>query len=151
MAPPKPTGKGFSHFLATRMSSLHVWIYRLSGGKIGGSAFNAPVLLLTTTGHRSGRKRTTPLLYLDLGSEGVAIVGSYGGADRLPAWAVNLQNHPYAQIQIGSNITRVNATTAGAARKAELWPKLVAMYSDYQVYQDRTSRDIPVILLTPAS
>ena len=151
MAPPKPTGKGFSHFLATRMTALHAWIYRLSGGRIGGSAFNAPVLLLTTTGHKSGQKRTTALLYLDLGGgAGYAIVGSYGGADRAPAWALNLQKNPAAEIQIGSKIIPVNAMPASPARKAELWPKLVAMYPDYQVYQDRTARDIPVILLTPA-
>lgn len=151
MAPPKPAGMGFSHFLAIWMSALHVWIYRVSGGRIGGSAFNAPVLLLTATGRKSGRKRTTPLLYLDLGGEGCAIVGSYGGSDKLPAWAVNLQKTPNAQVQIGSKITQVNTITATAARKAELWPKLVAMYPDYQVYQDRTERDIPVILLTPVS
>lgn len=79
MAPPKPTGSGIGHFIATTMSKLHVWLYRISGGRIGGRMFNAPVMLLTTTGHKSGHQRTTPLLYLDLGNSTYAIVGSYGG------------------------------------------------------------------------
>lgn len=113
--------------------------------------FNAPIVLLTTTGHKSGQQRTTPLLYLDVGDSTYAIVGSFAGSDTPPAWAVNLLKTPRAQIQIGANIKNVVTAVASAQRKAELWPKLVAMYPDYQVYQDRTSRDIPVFLLTPVS
>ncbi len=150
MAPPKPTGPGFGHFVATTMSKLHVWLYRISGGRIGGRMFNAPIVLLTTTGHKSGQQRTTPLLYLDVGDSTYAIVGSFAGADAPPAWAVNLLKTPRAQIQIGATTMKVNSTVASAQRKAELWPRLVALYPDYQVYQDRTTRDIPVILLAPA-
>ena len=151
MAPPKPTGAGAGHFIATTMSKLHVWLYRISGGRIGGRMFNAPIVLLTTTGHKSGQQRTIPLLYLDAGDSTYAIVGSFAGSDKPPAWAVNLLKTPKAQIQIGANVITVDASVAPAGRKADLWPKLVAMYPDYQVYQDRTSRDIPVFLLTPAS
>ena len=151
MAPPKPTGSGLGHFIATTMSRLHVWLYRISGGRIGGQMFNVPIVLLTTTGHKSGQQRTTPLLYLDLGNSAYAIVGSYGGADKLPAWAANLLKTPRAQIQIGANVINVTSAVASAQRKAELWPKLVALYPDYQVYQDRTTRDIPVFLLSTAS
>lgn len=150
MAPPKPTGQGFGHFIATTMSRLHVWIYRISGGRIGGSAFNAPVLLLTTTGHKTGQQRTIPLLYLDVGDSTYAIVGSYGGADKAPAWAVNLLKSPAAQIQTGARSLRVSASVAAPQTKADLWPRLVAMYPDYQVYKERTTRDIPVIILTPS-
>lgn len=151
MAPPKPTGSGFGHFIATTMSKLHVGLYRMSGGRIGGRMFNAPIVLLTTTGHKTGQQRTTPLLYLDVGDSTYAIVGSFAGSDKPPAWAVNLLKSPSAQIQIGSNTMKVNAVTVSSQKKAELWPRLVALYPDYQVYQDRTSRDIPVFLLTPAS
>jgi deazaflavin-dependent oxidoreductase (nitroreductase family) len=151
MAPPKPTGSGIGHFIATTMSKLHVGLYRISGGRIGGSMFNAPIVLLTTTGHKSGQQRTTPLLYLDVGDSTYAIVGSFAGSDKPPAWAVNLLKSPGAQIQIGSNTMKVNAVTVSSQKKAELWPRLVTLYPDYQVYQDRTSRDIPVFLLTPAS
>ncbi len=149
MAPPKPMGGGVGHFIATSMSKLHVWLYRISGGRIGGRMFNAPIILLTTTGHKSGLQRTTPLLYLDAGNSTYAIVGSYAGSDTPPAWAVNLLKSPKAQIQIGAKSSHVSVTVASAQRKSELWPKLVAMYPDYQVYQDRTTRDIPIFLLTP--
>lgn len=151
MAPPKPTGSGLGHFIATTLSKLHVGLYRVSGGRIGGRIFNAPIMLLTTTGHKTGQQRTTPLLYLDVDQSTYAIVGSFAGSDKPPAWAVNLLKSPSAQIQIGSNILKVNAVTATPQKKAELWPRLVALYPDYQVYQDRTSRDIPVILLTAAT
>ena len=151
MAPPKPTGSGIGHFIATTMSKRHVWLYRISGGRIGARMFNAPVMLLTTTGHKSGQQRTTPLLYLDLGNSTYAIVGSYGGADKLPAWAANLLKTPRAQIQVLANVINVTSAVTSVQRKAELWPKLVALYPDYQVYQDRTTRDIPVFLLSSAS
>ena len=113
--------------------------------------FNAPAMLLTTTGHKSGQQRTTPLLYLDLGNSTYAIVGSYGGADKLPAWAANLLKTPRAQIQVLANVINVTSAVTSVQCKAELWPKLVALYPDYQVYQDRTTRDIPVFLLSSAS
>ena len=148
MAPPKPTGPGLGHTFFTSMSAFHVWLYRLTGGKIGGRMYNVPIALLTTTGHKSGQQRTTPLLYIEDGNT-VVLVGSYAGADKPPAWATNLTKTPAAQIQTGSKVTRVNSAIASAQRKAELWPRLVAAYPDYQVYQDRTKRDIPVFLLTP--
>ncbi|MFZ5835842.1 MAG: nitroreductase family deazaflavin-dependent oxidoreductase [Pseudomonadota bacterium] len=151
MAPPKPTGSGFGHFIATSLSKLHVALYRASGGRIGGRMMKAPVMLLTTTGHKSGLQRTTPLLYLDKGASGYAIVGSFAGSDKAPAWAENLLRTPKAKIQIGPKIIDVAVTVATAQRKAELWQELVALYPDYQVYQDRTTRDIPVFLLTPSS
>ena len=149
MAPPKPTGGAFGRFIAVSMSKLHVWLYRISGGRIGGTMFNQPIIFLTTTGNKSGLQRTTPLLFLDAGDSTYVIVGSYAGSDTPPAWAVNLLKTPRAQIQIGAKTSAVNATVASAQRKAELWPKLVALYPDYQLYQDRTSRDIPVFLLKP--
>lgn len=150
MAPPKPTGRGVGHFVAASMSKLHVAIYRMSGGRIGGSAFKAPVLVLTTTGHKTGLKRSIPLLYLPVDASTYAIVGSYAGSDAPPAWAVNLQKTPAAEIQVGSQTLRVQSSIASAQKKAELWPRLVALYPDYQVYQDRTSRDIPVFVLNAA-
>ncbi|MSP42513.1 MAG: nitroreductase family deazaflavin-dependent oxidoreductase [Alphaproteobacteria bacterium] len=150
MAPPKPQGRGFGHLLAIMMTRLHVWLYRMSGGRIGGRMFNSPVLLLTTTGAKSGLLRTQPLLYLDTSGSTYVIVGSYGGSDTAPAWAVNLLKNPGAHIQVGSKILKVNSAVAPAPRKSELWPKLVAMYPDYQVYQQCTTRDIPVFVLTSA-
>ena len=148
MAPPKPVKGGVGHFMATSMSKMHVALYRASGGRLGGRMFNAPILLLTTTGHKSGQPRTTPLLYLDAGNLGYVIVGSYAGSDTPPAWLTNLLKTPQVQVQIGPRVMALKAVIATAAQKADLWPKLVALYPDYQVYQDRTSRDIPVVLLS---
>jgi len=106
--------------------------------------------VLTTTGHKTGLKRSIPLLYLPVDASTYAIVGSYAGSDTPPAWAVNLQKTPAAEIQVGSQTLRVQSSIASAQKKAELWPRLVALYPDYQVYQDRTSRDIPVFVLSAA-
>jgi deazaflavin-dependent oxidoreductase (nitroreductase family) len=146
MAPPKPTGRGASRQFTKLMTRVHNLIYRMSGGRIGGRMFNSPVLLLTTTGRRSGQRRTIPLLYLKT-PDGYAIAASYAGADRHPAWYRNLESRPEATIQVGAEVVEVTAETADAERRAELWPKLVEMYPDYAVYQARTERDIPVVLL----
>ncbi len=150
MAPPKPTGPGLGHSIMKAMAATHVWLYRLTGGKIGGTMAGGPIVLLTTTGQKSGMQRTVPLLYLDMGQDALALVGSYAGADKPPAWLNNITKTPTAQVQVGSKVMRVNAAIASPQRKAELWPKLCAMYPDYQLYQDRTKRDIPVVLLTKA-
>lgn len=150
MAPPKPTGPGLGHSFMTFMSALHVWLYRILNGRFVSKMGNAPILLLTTTGHKSGQPRTVPVLYLETGND-YAIVGSYAGADKPPAWLTNLLKTPSVQIQVGARKMRVDATVAPPQRKAELWPKLVAIYPDYQVYQNRTSREIPVVLLSPAA
>lgn len=150
MAPPKPKGSGFGHWLAKLGTRLHILIYRLSGGRIGGTAFNSPVLLLTSRGAKTGKKRTVAILYLKT-DDGYAVVASYGGADKHPAWFVNLRNDPNAEIQAGAQSFKVLSRIATRDENAELWPKLTAMYPDYQVYQDRSARDIPVVLLSPTS
>jgi len=131
------------------MSALNTWVYRLSGGRIGGRFLRgAPVLLLTTVGRRTGRARTTPLLYLKDG-ENLLIVASQGGLPTHPVWFLNLEAHPDVEIQIGSERRAMRARRASAPEKATLWPKLTAMYCDFDDYQARTQRDIPVVILSP--
>ena len=131
------------------MSALNTWVYRLSGGRIGGRFLRgAPVLLLTTVGRRTGRARTTPLLYLKDG-ENLLIVASQGGLPTHPVWFLNLEAHPDVEIQIGSERRAMRARRASAPEKATLWPKLTAMYRDFDDYQARTERDIPVVILSP--
>ncbi len=127
---------------------LHSALYRLSGGRIGGRMFNSPVLLLETRGKRSGKRRTSPLLYLESGDE-IAIVASYGGAPAHPAWYVNLMASPVTEIEIGSETRRVRAEVASPEEKAQLWPRLVEMYPSYAEYQKKTDREIPVVILRP--
>jgi deazaflavin-dependent oxidoreductase (nitroreductase family) len=113
---------------------------------IGGRIVNSPVLLLTTTGRRSGKQRTVPLLYL-MDGRNVVLVASNGGAVRHPTWWLNLQAAPEGWIQIKGIRRRVRAEQASAAEKQRLWPLLTAMYPGYKRYQEITDRDIPVVIL----
>jgi deazaflavin-dependent oxidoreductase (nitroreductase family) len=147
--PYTPTEVAIAGPLIRAMSAANTWVYRLSGGRIGGRfRYGAPVLLLTTTGRKSGRQRTAPLLYLEDG-ERVVIVASKGGMPRHPVWYLNLAANPEVEIQIGSERRKMLARTASAEEKTALWPDLTAMYRDYDDYQARTERDIPVVILTP--
>jgi deazaflavin-dependent oxidoreductase (nitroreductase family) len=131
------------------MSQLNIWAYRATGGRLGGRFLRgAPVLLLTTRGRRSGQPRTAPLLYLEDGGR-IAIVASKGGMSQHPLWYRNLEANPEVEVEIGRERRPMLARVATEAEKRELWPKLVAMYRDYDDYQARTERDIPVVVLTP--
>jgi len=131
------------------MSALNTWVYRATGGRIGGRFLRgAPVMLLTTVGRKSGRRLTVPLLYLR-DDERVLCVASKGGMDQHPLWYHNLVANPEVEIQIGSDVQPMRAHTAAEAERAAYWPRLVEMYPDYADYQARTERIIPVIVLTP--
>jgi len=121
-------------------------LYRRSGGKVGGSMRGAPVLLLTTTGRKSGKPRTVPLLYLRAGNA-LAVVASEGGAPRHPAWFFNLQAEPGVEIELGRTRERRRAREATDDERATLWPRLVELYPPYESYQRKTTRTIPVVLL----
>lgn len=131
------------------MSNLNTWLFRMSGGRIGGSfAGGAPILLLTTTGRKSGQPRTAPLLYLE--DEGkIILVASQGGMTNSPQWYYNLEANPEAEVELGTEKKKVRSRRATDEEKAALWPKLVAMYKDYDLYQARTERNIPVMILSP--
>ncbi len=130
-------------------ASVHNELYRRTGGKVGGQAGGLPMLLLTTTGRKSGQPRTTPLGYLADGDR-MVLVGSYGGDERHPQWYLNLRAHPDATVQVGAETKRVRAVTATPEEKAVLWPRLVTLYPGYARYQEKTTRDIPLVILTPA-
>ena len=130
-------------------SWFHRIVYSLTRGRLLGVVAGAPVLLLTTTGHRTGKQRTKPLLYL-MERDAYVIVASYAGRHSNPAWYRNLQAHPSALIQVNNRRLRVKAETASAGARASLWPQLTAMYPGYAGYQARTRREIPVVILRPA-
>lgn len=131
------------------MSALNVWAFRASKGRIGGRFLRgAPVLLLTATGRKSGQPRTTPLLYLRDG-EKLVIVASKGGFSTHPVWYHNVAANPRVEVELAGERRSMRAQRASEAEKAALWPKLVAMYRDFDDYQARTDRDIPVVILTP--
>jgi deazaflavin-dependent oxidoreductase (nitroreductase family) len=137
-------------------SRLNVVVYRATGGRIGGtwrigSAFprGVPVCLLTTTGRKTGRPRTQPLLHLADGHR-VILVASQGGLPRNPQWYYNLRADPDVTVQVRSSIRQMRARTAAPAERAELWPRLIAMYADFDRYQAWTDREIPVVICEPA-
>ena len=130
------------------MVSVMVFMYRLTGGGIGGKMQTMPVLLLTTIGRKSGKPRTVPLTYLRDGSAYV-ITASYGGLPRNPAWFLNLESHPEATIQVKKRQMQVKTETANPEKKRELWARLMEVAPGYANYQKRTTRDIPMVILHP--
>jgi deazaflavin-dependent oxidoreductase (nitroreductase family) len=109
----------------------------------------APICLLTTTGRRSGRLRTVPLVYVPDGDD-LVVVASRGGMGSHPAWYLNLLADPGAAVQVGAAARRVRARDAGEAERERLWPTLTAAYPHFDAYQLRTLRRIPVVILSPA-
>lgn len=130
------------------MSAVNRWVFRASGGRLGSRFLRgAPVGLLTTTGRKSGQRHTTPLIYLDDGAR-VVLVASQGGSTKHPLWYLNLAANPSVSFQKPRAADRpMRAHTASPTEKKDYWPRLVAIYGDYDDYQKRTDRDIPVVVL----
>lgn len=126
----------------------HTAMYRATGGRLGGKMQGSPVLLLETRGRKSGKRRTTPLLYLPDGRN-LVIVASKGGAANHPAWWLNLKANPRTKAQVGARTLEVRAEETEGEDKEQLWRRLVAMYPGYADYQQRTDREIPVVRLRP--
>ena len=130
------------------MGYVHRPLYRMSGGRLFGRVADAKVLLLTTTGRRSGAPRTAPLLFVE--DDGAYIVmASQGGHDTDPAWVLNLRATPEATVEIGTRRQRVCARELDTTARDRLWPKLVAAYPAWTTYRTRTTRAFPVFALTP--
>jgi deazaflavin-dependent oxidoreductase (nitroreductase family) len=129
-------------------SGVHSGVYRATGGKLFGRMGKSPILLLNTVGRKSGKKRTSPLLYVKDGEDFV-IIASKGGASTHPAWFLNLKANPEATVEVGDREVRVRAEEADAEEKARLWQKMVEMYPTYDDYQTKTKREIPLLVLHP--
>ena len=132
-----------------RMMGAHELVYLATDGLIG-HRFPGfpPVLLVDHVGAKSGIRRTTPLAYVEDGDD-VVLVASKGGHPRNPAWFHNLRANPDTTVQIGSERRAVRARVAGPDERARLWPKAVAAYAGYRDYQERTQREIPLVILEP--
>jgi deazaflavin-dependent oxidoreductase (nitroreductase family) len=129
-------------------SGAHAGVYRATGGKLFGRMGKSPILLLNTVGRKTGRKRTTPLLYV-MDGEDFVIITSKGGAATHPAWYLNLRANPDATVEIGDREVQVEAGVADPEEKARLWEKMVEMYPTYDDYQRKTEREIPLLVLRP--
>jgi deazaflavin-dependent oxidoreductase (nitroreductase family) len=135
--------------LIRRASEAHAAVYRGSGGRLGRRFPGAPpILLLHHVGARTAISRTTPLGYVEDG-EDLVLVASKGGYPRDPDWFHNLVANPDTTIQIGPEVRAVRARVAGPADRDRLWPAIVAAYGGYEGYQQRTERQIPLVILHP--
>jgi F420H(2)-dependent quinone reductase len=135
--------------LLRRLMGVHALVYRASGGRVGHRfPGTPPVLLLDHVGAKSGKLRTTPLVYAEDGASHV-VVASKGGHPRNPAWFHNLLANPDTAIQVGTERRAVRARLATAAERPRLWAKVTSVYGGYRGYQERTGREIPLVVLEP--
>jgi len=130
-------------------TDVHTLLYRLSRGLVGHRMPGMPaMLLLDHVGAKSGKARTTPLVYIEDG-DAFVIVASKGGHPKHPAWFHNLRANPETRIQVGSRRIPVTARVATDTERERLWPEVVRAYSGYEGYQRRTDRKIPLVMLEP--
>jgi F420H(2)-dependent quinone reductase len=127
-------------------SRIHTVLFQVTRGRIGRHARGMDYLLLTTTGRRSGKNHTVPLLYLRDGSN-LAVIASVGGKPRHPDWFHNLAQDPNVAVQVAGERFAAMAREAGTEERARLWLQAVAVWPDYEEYQKRTERLIPVVIL----
>jgi deazaflavin-dependent oxidoreductase (nitroreductase family) len=135
--------------LLTRLMSGHAKIYRATNGLIGYHVPGAPpMLLLDHVGAKSGKSRTSPLVFARDGADFV-LVASKGGYPKNPGWFHNLKANPDTTIQVGSKHIDVHAHVADPNEHKRLWPVVVDVYKGYEDYQRRTEREIPLVILEP--
>lgn len=142
---PKYQSPGIGKSLLRLLMQSQVSLYRLTGGKMGGGEH---MLILTNTGRKSGIQRDTPLFYFRDGDRFI-IIASAGGAAKHPVWWLNLQGNPQAKVQVGPRIIPVTAKQAEGEERARLWSIIAENYKNFVSYQKRTTRELPVIILTP--
>lgn len=133
--------------LIKAMSRTHLAVQKLSRGRLLAEVAGMPVLLLTTTGRRSEKPRTTPLTYFRDGPD-LVVIASNGGADRPPDWLLNLRDEPRATVTIGGATREVTSRVATPAEHDRLWPVITETYTGYARYQEMTERPIPVVILS---
>jgi F420H(2)-dependent quinone reductase len=135
--------------MVRRLSRFHRRLYRLTIGLLGRRLVRNDILLLTTYGSRTGREHTVPLLYLCDGDR-LVVIASYGGRPNHPQWFQNLMANPEAVVQVRSKRWAVRARAATPDEWSEWWPRVLAAYYKYRVYQSNTDRPIPIVFLDPA-
>lgn len=132
------------------MLSLLIFVYQRSDGRIAGTMQGLPVLLLTTTGRKTGKQRITPLGYLEHDGAYV-VIASNAGFDTHPAWYHNLTSQPQVMLQVRDQQMAAIAEPADPMLRQQLWARLVERAPGYGAYQKRTTREIPIVLLRPVS
>ena len=150
-------GKGWARFSMAlpdswlrRVGKLNVPVYRLTRGRVMGTVGRIPVLLLTTTGRKSGQKRTAPVVFSRDG-DNLIVVGSNAGNARTPAWAYNLRATPEAEVEVRGDKRSVRARVSEGDERERLWDLVTTDYEGFVDYEQRTDRDIAVFVLEPAT
>jgi deazaflavin-dependent oxidoreductase (nitroreductase family) len=152
MAKPPPAMPAPGSFGAKAMNvftAIMAFLYRRTGGRIGGKMGGGDVLLLRHVGRKTGKARTAPLMYARDG-EAIVVLASRGGSDAMPAWYLNLKASPRTSVEIAREKLEVVARDATAEEHDRLWALALKNYPHFDAYQERTERRIPVVVLEPA-
>jgi len=140
-----------SDFQLKTMNAVHRTLLKASGNRLGTNMGGMPSLQLTTTGRKTGQPRSVMLTAPIIDGDTVVIVASRGGDPTHPAWFLNLRDNPAVEVAFpGKPAQKMTATVATAEQRAALWPRVTAAYKGYAGYQEKTTREIPLVLLTPA-
>jgi deazaflavin-dependent oxidoreductase (nitroreductase family) len=129
---------------------LHRNLFLATKGRIGGRIGKMEAVLLTTTGRKSGQKRQSMLTSPVQEGDDIILIASYGGGPKHPQWYLNLQSNPEVEVVRGGKTLKMKARTAEPAERERLWPQVTAAYKGYAGYQEKTDREIPVVILSPA-
>ena len=129
---------------------IHRNLFLATKGRVGGRIGRMPAVLLTTIGRKSGEKRQSMLTSPLQDGDTIILIASYGGGPKHPMWYLNLQSNPEVEVTRAGKTTKMKARTAEPDERAELWPRVVEAYKGYGGYQEKTDREIPVVILTPA-
>lgn len=146
-----PSVSGVKDVVARVLTAMHEQLFKATRGRIGGTGFGMPVLMITTIGRKSGKPRTTMLTSPVQDGDAVVIVASYGGDNRHPAWFLNLQANPDVELTMSGRTQNMTARVASGEERSELWPRVTEKYRGYAAYQRRTDREIPLVILEPAA
>jgi deazaflavin-dependent oxidoreductase (nitroreductase family) len=135
--------------IARNITSVHEVLFKVTDGRIGGKFFGMPVVLLTTTGRKSGKSRSTMLTAPVADGDTLVLVASYGGDSRHPAWFLNLRDNPEVEAVTAGSKRRMRARIVTGQERTDLWERIIKSYRGYAGYQNRTDREIPVVMLEP--
>jgi F420H(2)-dependent quinone reductase len=130
------------------VGKLNAPVYRLTGGRVGGKVGKGPVLLLTTTGRKSGQQRTAPVVYL-ADKDNFVVINTNAGNAKVPAWSLNLRANPEAEVEVGRKRVKVQARLAEGEERVDLWHRHMEQYSGWDYYESKLDREIGVFVLEP--
>lgn len=130
---------------------IHRTAFTATGGRLFGNLLGMPVVKLTTIGRKSGKPRTSMLTSPARDGDNLVLVASNGGAPKHPAWFLNLRDNPEVEVMTPDFKGRRKARIATSEEKARIWPDLVKAHKNYAGYQEKTTRDIPLVILEPVA